>query len=635
MALALLVLCLAHLAMAASPEADPDLLRAVRLEAHSDWLAGLSEDYGPFYDSACARGSAFACTWKSWQQGGTTDPARFVAALGRGCAEGERVACLARAWSTSGYEEGPLAGLPKDEEATHSAYRELCAQGWSVACLEATWVNQQAGEAGAKARLQQLCRDGDPLACAAFGVLVIQGQAELPPGASWETLLGPGCDSGQPASCMLLAQTTQGAAQQAAAHRGCAGGARLACAVEGVLLFQQEPPELEGARAAWLRGCERNEGWSCLNIGQHLVTDESESLAWFERSCAAGIGDGCAAAGDHPGSTAERKATLWQKACDLGNASGCVNHGGAIVDSDPVAARAELQIACDGGAGAGCTLLAAWGLSGRLALTPDEALDALKAGCAIEPNTCPEVSQFERLASRRAQLSVDCQNKLGSSCEALAWFDHFGPWRRDGGLDAARAACARGSAEACHLAGRALGEVGLLQSACAARHGPACFDQALLEGAAGHKQRAFDLLDALQADGSTQGREHARARVLYGTLGSHAQIDTRHGAHIDDEESRRLLGAISLMTCGGDMGAPGCRWLALSKSNGGEVVANMITALAKACKELDGGATCEMAADGGMLLPDFDALIDLRERACNGGSFDACAELCPAAFGQE
>lgn len=260
-------------------------------------------------------------------------------------------------------------------------------------------------------RLEMACEAGEPAACT---------------GVAWSLVLVDG---------RLSAEATDPARGAALFEQACTAGILRAC-VTHALLEQRGiglEPAPEASVAVLRSACDRGEPWGCVYLGKaHQVgagtpVDPGQARVRYTQACEAGLPAGCGSLGlalhlgvggdkDTAGALAqyqdactagylpacENQGALYQEGlvslpegpramalrtgCDAGNAAACGHLGDLLRTSDPEAALAAHQTACDAKLARGCRGIGVRRLEeGEF----DVALPLIQGACEVgEPEAC-------------------------------------------------------------------------------------------------------------------------------------------------------------------------------------------------------------------------------------------------------
>jgi TPR repeat protein len=209
------------------------------------------------------------------------------------------------------------------------------------------------------------CKKGSGFACGSLGSLYAEGHGVTKDEARAKEILARGCDAhgslaclnamavgrrGQPESaplspeglalleracgyggdrdgvCRISSDGEAPAATYLEAQRaGCARGVGHACRLLGwaIETGYATPVDVEAARAAYAKSCERQSLWGCFR--QALLTaDSKEQARLYEHACDQGSGPACyALAQPSYGRPAEQRRILLRRACESSIEEAC------------------------------------------------------------------------------------------------------------------------------------------------------------------------------------------------------------------------------------------------------------------------------------------------------------------------
>ena len=299
------------------------------------------------YEKACALGAGTGCfNLESMYAGG------HGAIVDRAKAEALHAKARA-AWDAQCHGSAPrwctnLAFLVESDGEVTQAKREsalvldqrACDAGVLVGCSQAAREQIELGKLEPQvylARLEDLCRRGDPGACGQAGLDVFLGEHGLAKDeVRGAALLRTGCDAGDNLSCYQAALAGLQAASQdvdaitrdfaAACDRGYGKG----CAAIGKDLMQRG--QVAEAVPFAERGCRIGEKDACAALadaylsGKGLARDSGQGMVWAREACSMGDGDMCftlIAAGLDPPVPPDVVPKLRADACKAGVASAC------------------------------------------------------------------------------------------------------------------------------------------------------------------------------------------------------------------------------------------------------------------------------------------------------------------------
>jgi len=349
--------------------------------------------------TACEGGHAAACLELAWAQAerrlpGVSD-AQAAAWLEAACAREDQAACgLLGSWLVQG------RGLPRDERRALEVLQRACEIGPGVfttaGCVELASLRERACQGGstracvrlgrmiqaglgldmddarAAALFERSCQAGEPVGCLELG---LQRVREAPAGSSpgltaGVELLERACGRLVPAACLELWRLTesgriQGSGPAAGRQRlqlACDVRAWPACEALGDGLQASEPVRAAGL---YQSACQGGEPSACRKLATLLLS-----------------GAGGAALDPH------LPLGLLGDACEQGDAEACCGLAAALGRAEPDLPEelraGVVQMACDGGAAACCTLLGQLHLEGRgVPVDRARARDRLHEGCLL------------------------------------------------------------------------------------------------------------------------------------------------------------------------------------------------------------------------------------------------------------
>lgn len=198
--------------------------------------------------------------------------------------------------------------IRRDLKRAADLYRRSCQLKNQDGCAEdalglVLGRGQNADPVPGMQRLDQLCKGGTQLGCAALGSLYMSGFGKEEQRTAWPHLLSTSCDKGVLSACRTLAAyraTTDdmdGASKLA--DEACTKGDSESCALLGALFDKSD--DVLRAGIAYARSCNAGSSAGCYGQGLLLVktgTDRKRGLALLHKSCDFGDDRACDALRD-------------------------------------------------------------------------------------------------------------------------------------------------------------------------------------------------------------------------------------------------------------------------------------------------------------------------------------------------
>jgi TPR repeat protein len=259
------------------------------------------------------------------------------------------------------------AGIARDAVAGQRRLERLCDDGLPLACanLAGSLISEPPPDVSrANALSRAACVEGEPLGCWMFGRL----QLDAPglDGADFDAAAARGnaclahsCARGHASSCVDLgAHHLKGTGvarsrEQALSfyEQGCDLGSTFGCVQEALVLLAAEPKpeEVTWARDLLTDACDKGSAVGCGNLGvlyglgRGVAKDLPRAVKLYEQACEAKEFSFCYALGLLHQSGTElpkdlKKATLYyERACSGGDGKACTNLA-VLVSADPGAA---------------------------------------------------------------------------------------------------------------------------------------------------------------------------------------------------------------------------------------------------------------------------------------------------------